>query len=652
MLNSNDFPITYDPCVCSYSSILNVGGTLISNGSISFSIKQNTIGGTYVNSGTVVPNTSWFKTTIGTIDNISKKGNEYYKSLNEALTAIKNITENNYKPVEKSPTFIGPIAPTTTSTSYTLPSWTKEIPEIGYVVSLVEYLISGGKEGTKTESSITIPDLVANGNLLFSNDFGGGRFLTPGADQGNQLNSMIPIYNNPLGIFNLVKTPELEYIDYYPNLEVRPSISGQGVLHLPKIRQYKVKDDLSYIVNPSSGLELVDIQACLIFKLGGTLDVPLTGKIPYNLFQDKYGPYGPVLLGNNYNSNNFNSIENYGNFIDNLGLEIERYDVANPFNLNGITFRTKYLPIGCFNQTSFSCYIFDEFDPINVPEIFCKVKVILKRLDNPNAKEILYINTFNVNKESSLNNTLEHHNIYNLHTTEGNVKLDLIFPETQFIDDYFVHSIAHDYTMGWSLQNLFTDFQTDLIFENTTINSGTYNAWNTITLGNNTILNTTNGPIIFRAGKAININPEITLNPNILLQIGFPIDCDRSVSQISNNDLQSFCGNYVTNKYTPNYNFVMEQDKGNKKTKKIFNVIVSPNPAINTLKIKIQTDVLGIGEIIIKDLYGKNISKYNFNQKVELMNHEIDTKSYISGFYFITVKMSDNESTQKIMIIH
>lgn len=76
-----------------------------------------------------------------------------------------------------------------------------------------------------------------------------------------------------------------------------------------------------------------------------------------------------------------------------------------------------------------------------------------------------------------------------------------------------------------------------------------------------------------------------------------------------------------------------------KNTNKEFGVAISPNPFNNQIKINFTNK--NIVEVIIQDVYGKNI----YSGK-ELF---IDTQNLLSGIYFITIKTNNSCFTQKII---
>jgi hypothetical protein len=73
-----DFPISYDPCVCTRSSKLQVGVQLIDVGEIAFEIDQAPQGDPPISGNSNNPSSSFFNNAIGLIDGGAKKSAEQF----------------------------------------------------------------------------------------------------------------------------------------------------------------------------------------------------------------------------------------------------------------------------------------------------------------------------------------------------------------------------------------------------------------------------------------------------------------------------------------------------------------------------------------------------------------------------------------------
>lgn len=72
-------------------------------------------------------------------------------------------------------------------------------------------------------------------------------------------------------------------------------------------------------------------------------------------------------------------------------------------------------------------------------------------------------------------------------------------------------------------------------------------------------------------------------------------------------------------------------------------IMLYPNPAENTVNITVPED---ISELIIFDVTGKIMNKYNVNQQVS----ELDISKYSAGIYFINFSGKKNNHTKKLVV--
>ena len=111
-------------------------------------------------------------------------------------------------------------------------------------------------------------DFTFQGESIISHDLTENLTLLPGSNYENlpngEDNLLFPIYNNVLGILNLVEPPVL-YKAYEEDLE---PIQGGGfnVQEAQFNTSYKLANPLKYAFNPSSDLEVMDIRCAFIFR--------------------------------------------------------------------------------------------------------------------------------------------------------------------------------------------------------------------------------------------------------------------------------------------------------------------------------------------------------------------------------------------------
>jgi len=140
-----------------------------------------------------------------------------------------------------------------------LKTWTyQNLPLIGVGIGLVDLFIGGGRE-KKVESPVPMVfsgDMSLKGTMKERNFITKFSIQTPGTK--HQYPNFVPLYDYPLGIFNLRTTPVLQSRTYWqkegPNLYM-------------EYTSYKVMNDLDWVVNPDSGLKLKEMKAAIVFRL-------------------------------------------------------------------------------------------------------------------------------------------------------------------------------------------------------------------------------------------------------------------------------------------------------------------------------------------------------------------------------------------------
>ncbi len=644
-----EFPIMYDPCVCNFNSSFNIGSRLTATGDLEFNVFEGKEkGAKTASSGTPNITSKGFGRAIGYLGNATKKGNEYKKTLTEVSTALEDI--------------FGVVhSLTSDSTPFKMPAWAKQIPKVGVIIGVAEFLISGGNKtsGSATQTTLKIPNLTAVGSLIFNNPISSNIFGTPGGDHTNEPSDRIPHYDNPIGIFNLLETPVLEYVDYFLNAsDAAASVDwlhvNNQMWHLPTLRQYRVKNDLKYIVNPHSGLELVDIQAKISFTMGGAFDKivgsegitsrhnwPMTfGSNTYNKLVN-YGPYGPVILGTDTNADMRKAWNR-------MGVTLDFRSDSFP-GINRYIFGTPWKALGCFPGTTFMLTKYSSGFYENTPKLACKVRAVFKRKDDPDAKEVIWVGTFNIKTTLSglQDNT---NNRYRLTTYDQYGVPHILVPHYTDISRYkfnyeigVINSGNRSGNTVWHVHN--EKHPTNLTFANMHVASGNYFASNKITIGPNV---TMDEGIIFRAGVAIEVleNVEIAQNVELDISTKWHPDCDRNVYEVHKSTITTFCNDSL--KYKPKYILskrdIVDENVDDKSKNRNGNLAFSiyPNPSTNIVNVTISSEISTDFLIKIIDISGKVYQTVSSVEPVVKINIE----GLADGIYFI--KVTDNRGRNKV----
>lgn len=682
-----DFPIAYDPCVCTRSSKLQVGVQLIDVGEINFEIDQapqEPPGDGPISGNSNNPSSSFFNNAIGLINGGAKKGTERKKTLEGAITLAETVGSIFWTPdPEKKYTLNFETGQETVKevekkADFKLPKWTKNIPKVGYILGFAEFLITGGNTSTSSSpTTLQIPKLVAEGEINFLSNFGEMIFLTPGAQQGGSSSDQVPEYNNPMGIFNLLELPKVEYLEYDPNTQIQAD-GTFGLLQLPKIRYYKLEEDLKYIINPSAGLELVDIKGTFLFDLdngnNSPPSVPPSGVTPLISISGggfkNYGPYGPVLLGNT--SLDLTVTDNYEALLNEYGLEIDFWKNQENLNINDIRYKTKDLPIGALTDAGFLVYKYDNVtegsvtynDFTNEPNVLLKLTLVLKRNDDPDANEVVYITTYKTNIVEGNASPSSIIPIYNPHsTTDPFNRIAPMSSVLRFRTDYTIQPNPD----GWIWKNIFLDYPKISNIVGTGLNTVTIDGVPT-TISNNFTndniffawdqLNLTGDfsfdfDVEFRAQNEINDRSNSGIfsssSSNITLKLdALPSEADREVAPVSVTDLNTFCADAT--KYDPVFSLGSEDLPQNKNQAISTKLHAYPSP-FNT-GFNVDYEVLTEGEVHFKLFNSLGVlvsSTKDYIPNEGKYTQYIDAANLPPGAYIIILESPSGMSTTKIM---
>jgi hypothetical protein len=339
------------------------------------------------------------------------------------------------------------------------------LPYIGAAIGLIDFLSQGGDEQPATTPAAVSPPTAyqlqgkITGQISSSSPYAtsSASFLVPGSKPNNDFNQSgqtneggggvnYPIYNNPLGILNVLEIPDFEYKEIpMTNNGIDPNIGGGFTFYdfsntnvqqtVPgdrtpfKVYDYKMKSPLKYVLNPAANLSVQSINCAFVLEYNGndplyplndadayTLNMP-PGSFPPNYVdlmdpnngpeyqQQKQIPYYPNMYsyyypsGPTYDGNTLNDIMT--NKLPSTGLDPE-YQSGTFTNADGTNpadaifrLRTKYVPIQALNSQDFILV----GGGTNKPKLYIKLYVKLTRNDNPNSEPITMVLTYDASKK-------------------------------------------------------------------------------------------------------------------------------------------------------------------------------------------------------------------------------------------------------------
>jgi hypothetical protein len=138
----------------------------------------------------------------------------------------------------------------------------KIIPGFGAAAGVVDFL-SGLFGGSTTAPIVYDVNLQSTGTIQRSSPHKTVIFEIPGSDNLTADPPTLLNYNNPLGVFTVIKKPTV-FSSFGPAYD--GWINNQNIP--TRDIKYRVADDIRYVINPASGLDpnTIDIKCALIFE--------------------------------------------------------------------------------------------------------------------------------------------------------------------------------------------------------------------------------------------------------------------------------------------------------------------------------------------------------------------------------------------------
>ncbi|MEM7038132.1 MAG: T9SS type A sorting domain-containing protein [Bacteroidota bacterium] len=246
----SEFTAGYDPCACEIPSALEVRPILASTSEVELTIEGTSSTTQIVNSsGTPVSasNNGFFSTlgnAVGTGADIVSKGAKVYKDNDGFKSFVENVVGWLFGKDTDGDGHGDTNKEASQNTDAGLPDWLKSVPMIGTAVSVLDLIIGGGKktaEPTVTEFSSKYK-FEAEGSITTLAPYQSVLIYTPGSDHTGFPTAHVPIYDNPLGVATLVKTPVVTRHEY-PHSGLNPGIV-----------MIDLEDELEYAINTTAGI--------------------------------------------------------------------------------------------------------------------------------------------------------------------------------------------------------------------------------------------------------------------------------------------------------------------------------------------------------------------------------------------------------------
>ena len=596
------------------------------------------------------------------------------------------------------------------------------IPYVGVAIGLVDYLASGGKKSETTVAAPSVSHTKHEFKISGTLDYTTTRNVTlntPGAlaqefttinssndDNGRFVHgtylksSEFPMYNEPLGVFNVLNEPKFEIVPMDKEV-VRTNLEGTEIINgwwqktdethtiasKTSICEVRLKEIPKFVINPAAGLELISIDAAIVLEYE-------KNEAGFDLYHGNYKDaalFGAIPFHPSYYNKNL-SLEQRVEEIEKSGLELE-YVSDNYPSVKGsvIRFRTKYTPLECLTSPSFV-----SIGWANQPKVFIKYLVRFKRKfkgssamleTNNNQLDPSIVNMVYTTDVSKAYSSAE----INEASPRGNV---MVLQTPDQISDFALNVIAPQNYEPYSGIHILGNWRPYWIFINST---SFYNPY-LPSLGQNIVYN--NEPSIFTSGEVsipdnsilnpgtiiiakgkISIGNNVFINSDVKLiseeLVGFDgeniITNENSIFEVTPNVWTTFCTGGNTNDYRAtdveiesacnSSEYInaqrakkedgLESSKSNIKDQVSINLY--PNPTTDNLTVNFNVEVLiSDNQTLTIDVYdamGKMVISQNERVTNTNSSFIINTTTLREGIYYVKMSYTDQNYQTKFVKI-
>lgn len=258
----SDFYLHFDPCICNFKSSLVLEVKLSNNGSFDFTVNgtaiQNISGGASTDAmgrwGEKGIFSSFLNLATPNNPNPEFKSISIFRDAYSGAQLGKKILESKW---------LGLAQP---SKDKLLSLFTGMIDAIPIISSASNFFTSlfDGNASQPVKPLVFDINLVGKGSLTYTYNYAFNELVVPGSEQTLLSTTILPYYNNPAGVFTILKEPT---INFYQRISYADEWTPER--HETTIEtQFQLKDEpLLYSVNPHAGFDLSQstIKASLVF---------------------------------------------------------------------------------------------------------------------------------------------------------------------------------------------------------------------------------------------------------------------------------------------------------------------------------------------------------------------------------------------------
>jgi hypothetical protein len=527
----------------------------------------------------------------------------------------------------------------------------KGVPYLGAAIGVFNYFVFKQADEQKPKA----PPVSYNSTVSLSGSIVDSIWLTPvNMEVPGSVHSIssvigeVPMYDEPLGVVSLLKTPTIEY-DF---IQARHVTTPQGHNQLiqgayPFVTEYEVVEPLELVVNPSSELTIEEAKVAIVLTYSHSAEKDFENVLSKDeLNHYPYIPGASIPFAGTYrNSSGWYAGFNKGSYDHEDWQKTEDGDANLEIIEKDKMYKVSYgqAPISCFHNKSF--YLLSEENPNmeSMPKIVIRLNITMK---NPSTgKYYKFVQSYLVEESRFKKVERETQNYF----------VDFGYGDLEIEDDHRFQVLNGTMTLlptiGNNTGNNFgSGFIKDfLIFENETI-SGNFEAWDGIIIGDNVQIASGSS---FLAGRFIKISPNNTIPPEVTLRIGYnDANCNLPPTDFVTTDLTDFCTG--TNKvYNPKvlHKHDLKQENEDKKKGEILDFKIYPNPTSGIVTLEVPTYITHHAtHIQVMDIKGMLLSESELAADMDQSGVQLDFSSNAPGIYFIRVNFGDHFKVKRIVV--
>lgn len=722
-----DITVAYDPCTCSNTfeggvaspniSIMETTASLISTGDINLQATTTVSADNTVNAGQSSQSSQ--KATIYRINDALKEGATRFDGYIKFWESTDNL-------VQVADAFVKEDQKLTDVkfSDWKIPQGLKVLPYVGQILAIVDLFSTGGQKTSSNSPSI-VSQMTAlkyststTGTISFDNAINGFSYYTPGCPHESITDidpTLKPVYDHVLGVFNVVRTPQLEYVQYgcavnsnidevyrtqYCDLEASEyCLQEQIGIDMPQIWQFRLKDEPKFVINPASQLQLMDIEYSLDFQLddpmGGTDGIGTDLNVVHNRGQGfqcqnviynrmaAYPFLGPCYL----HEHDSNVGSDFPSRLREQGYELISWPKDSEAATTGtndvgkMTFSTGYAPGSCWDNLSFMVahhpinasspynYFGDAQYIFNQMKAKLKVKCIFRRTDaeaTATTEDVILITSFKCDiTESSLNlpfssdpNSAHTYSCSSdklCVTNNGgsNFQITSVYGE-----DYYISGLSDKnnpgnpvFSLGYS-QFPYNDYISGLVVLNDQDRRSSRNITEIISAAITTGNSATASAEVTAANEII-IKGNSILDGNVTFSLKNPMGCSGEPMpvQMPHSEVLSSVCNQI-NIYDPRILRSHVPVTQSLVSDHDNSISVYPNPAREVVNISLNQSA-ELASVEVYDSPGSLVKSINRTELINSSNLNLDTTSFENGVYFIKMIYSNGQTTTKsFMVMH